>query len=156
MAITAALVRMVAKAITTDVISDADILLVAAAYATPIIEGALKDFGAPWPTDWPDQANLIGAYLTASHIVNDRFYQVGEDGKFSRQLWQKAWEMIDKIKKGELELTGSTEVSDGYRPISVEDPTLDRPATEVFVGSPDGGATPSELYWEDRDESRES
>ena len=142
----AAQVRQLAGAITTDVISDADIATLADQWANPMIDGALAGMGAPFTTI-PSVIADIAALFTAARIFTDKFYQTGDYSQWAEKAREEAWDLLNRIKSGEIVPGG--EVSTASVLVAA-DPSDDRSEYEIFTDEGD-----KELDWERREEERE-
>jgi hypothetical protein len=132
----------------TDVITSAALDAVGEAHTKPIVDAALNGYGAPWSptTDAPDLVIHIDALLIAAHIFDDVHYQV-KSSTAADNARTRAWDLIGKIKSGEIAVSGLTAVS----PHSAVDPADDRLDEETFVDK--GGKEKDWKYFEEERES---
>jgi len=139
-----AMVRSLCHLLTSDIITDEELETIAEQFADTEIDAALSGFGAPFSVP-PPLVKQISALLTAAVAFDDRFCQTADESRFASAKRSDARKLLEKIRKGELDL--GTVADDPL--IDVSDSDLDRrPDTEVFVGS--------ELDWIRPTEARET
>ena len=140
---TAARVRRRNSRITTDLIADAAInTMTEEDVDKAIIDPELSGCGAPFTTV-PASVQLVSAMLTNSMIHMQYLAHTNEESAYAKAEWDRAMELLGKIKAGEYSEDGLTAT-----PLLVmSDPEADRPETEVFTGD--------ETTWEQRTETRE-
>lgn len=139
----AALVRSMCRKLTTAIISDVQITYIITNLADPIIDGALRDQGAPFTTPGA-LIKAISALLTIGYCFDDAYAQTGDESQFGQKKRDQAMDLLKRINEGELDpgcLTGNTV---GDLEVSALDDEW--PEQMVFVGG--------YLDWKDRSEDR--
>ena len=86
----------------------------------------------------------IASLMAVAVIFDDRYYQTAEESDWGRKKTDRAYKMLDRIKKGQSLPAGLTAPSG----LLISDETLPHPESHVFVGSDDTG-------WEPRVETKE-
>lgn len=138
---TPAEVRRLYSGLTSTVISDQELEAIGADTDTEL-DAELAGYGAPWTGTAPAIIRRISSMLCCAQAFDDRFWQTAQESGVARMLRERAQQLIQKIKAGEITDTGISQAT----VLGVTDPEADRAHTEVFTGS--------EVDWAARAETR--
>lgn len=133
---------LITDLVTQGVIDDAGILALGEQEANPIIDGVLYGRGSPFTTV-PAIISTIANLICAGAIFEGYLSHRDDLSGWGAGKRKQAMELLDRVLQGEINAAGITEPE----LLSISDPTLDRPETEVFTGD--------ETTWEQRTETRE-
>jgi len=120
---------LITDLVTNAKLTDQQILDISTAFSVPEIDAALYGYGAPFTTA-PAVVVAVDSLLTAAYIFEDRLSHRDEASGWAKAKRDKAAELLEAIRSGDLSAAGITAQSF----IVMSDPEADRPKTEYFTG----------------------